>query len=171
MPRFLPDRFAVECVREFERAADERHADATRLADAGRRTGAIYLYGYVVEVLLKAAFLRLAGHADDEPISIGVLWGYVGQKPTSMARSFGLPGAKNLHDLVAWAELLVAYRASRPALVYPDSWFGKVLARNVLVVSQRWTEGLRYHKNVAYEHELVAVRTACKWLFDCRTEL
>jgi hypothetical protein len=167
MPRLLPDRFAPECIREFDFAADERYADAIHLADGNRRTGAIYLFGYVVEMLLKAAFLRLAGHADDDTISAKTLWSYAGQHPTTTARALGLPGAANLHDLSAWADLIVAYRASR-ALVYPDSNFAAVLLVNIAAVSVRWTEVIRYHKNVAYEHELNRVRTSCAWVLAHR---
>lgn len=167
MPRLLPDRLATDCIQEYEHGAIERYTDVGRLADTGRRTGAIYLYGYVVEMFLKAAFLRLAGHADEDPIGIATLRGYVGDRPTSTARSLGLPGTANLHDLMAWTDLIVAYRAAR-GLVYPEVNFAAVLTTNVRTVAQRWTEVLRYHKNVAYLHELNAVRTACSWVVNNR---
>src|SRR5436309_1473478 len=105
MPRLLPDRFATECIREFEFAADARYADAIRLADGDRRAGAIYIFGYVVEMVLKVAFLRLVGHGDEDPITTSTLRGYVGQSPTSTARSLGLAGSANLHDLTSWVNL------------------------------------------------------------------
>jgi hypothetical protein len=163
VPRLLPARFRVECISEFALAADARYAEAVRLADHGHRTGAIYLFGYVVEMHLKIAFLRLVGHADDVHIPIATLWNYVGQRTTTVARSLGLPGATNLHDLTAWAQLIVAYRAHHgPA--YANADFAGALVANVTEVGARWSETLRYHGNVAYAHELDRVRTSCVWV-------
>ena len=116
-------------------------------------------------MLLKAGFLRLAGHADEDPVSMATLWGYAGQKPTSTARSLGLAGASNLHDLTTWVNLIVAFRRSG-SLVYPDANFAASLIANVAVVSDRWNETLRYRKNVAYVHEMNRVRTSCGWMMD-----
>jgi hypothetical protein len=170
MPRLLPERFRVECIREFDLAADERHADAIRLAESGRRTGAIYLFGYVAEMLLKSAYLRLAGHYPDDPITPAILWGYVGTRPASTARALGLPGTTNLHDLGAWAALIVAHRSARPP-GYPDPRFAAALTANVRVLDGRWTEVIRYHGNLAYQHELNCIRTSCGWLLANRHRL
>lgn len=170
MPRPLLARVAPECIQEFERAADERHADALALAGAERRTGAIYVCGHVVEMILKAAFLRLAGHADDDPITMSTLRNYVGESGTSTARSLGLPGSRNLHDLSAWANLIVAYRADR-GLVYPEPGFDAALLANVAVIHALWSETIRYHKNVAYVHELARVRISCQWVRDRRAAI
>lgn len=167
MPRLLPDRFAVECIREFDRAATERYTDAIWLADADRRTGVIYLFGYVVEMVLKSGFLRLVGHTDEDPITTGMLWDYAGTRPTSTARSLGLPGATNLHDLAAWAELIVAVRQRR-GRDYADPGFAALLVTTVRTVHDRWTEALRYHRNVAYSHEGTRVRLACHWVVSNR---
>ena len=167
MPRLLPDRFAPECIREFERAATERYADAGRLADGDRRTGAIYLYGYVVEMLLKAAYFRLIGYGDADPIDFVAMRNAVGESPASMASSLGLTGTRNLHDISAWSALIVAFRASR-LLLYPDPEFEATLTAHVAVVHDRWSETIRYHKNVAYRHELDRVGAACEWVMRFR---
>ena len=167
MPRLLPDRFVTECVREFDLAASERNADAAALAAAGRRTAAIYLYGYVAEMLLKAAYFRLIRYGDADPIDIVALRSAVGENPASMSRSLGLPGTRNLHDLSAWANLIVAYRTSR-TLVYADTTLAATLIEHVAMIHDRWTETIRYHKNTAYQHELVRVAGACDWLTNHR---
>ena len=170
MPRLLPNRFATECVREFELAALARHADANCLADTGRRTGAIYLYGYTVEMLLKAAYFRSIGFADDRAIGWGDLSGAVGNGPASQARLLGLPGTRNFHDLSAWASLIVAYR-SRYGPGYTDPGFAASLADNTAAVHARWTEVIRYHRNTAYAHELQRVRAAADWFVARRAEM
>ncbi len=170
MPQLLPTRFATECIREFELAATERYLDAIQLADSNRRTGAIYLFGYVVEMLLKVGFLRLAGYADDDPVSPQDLRQHVGTNPTSTARSLGLPGSKNLHDLSAWSDLIIAYRSSRNR-PYNDNRFAAKLHLNVSVIAHRWTEAIRYHKNYAYVQELTAVRVSSAWILRIREKI
>lgn len=167
MPRLLPNRFAVECIREFDRAATERHADASALIAAGRRTAAVYLSGYVAEMLLKAAYFRLVGFGEADRIDFVALRAAVGEAPASTARSLGLPGTRNLHDLAAWANLIVTYRATRGP-VYAEGGFGLTLTAQVTAIRQRWSETVRYHKNVAYQHELDRVTAACGWLVSRR---
>ncbi len=170
MPRLIRDRFAVECIQEFDRAATERYADAGALARAGRRTGAIYLYGYVVEMLLKAAYFRLIHHGDNTPIGVGDMRLATGVNPASTARSLGLDGTQNLHDLTTWGELIVAYR-NRNGLLYTGAGFARFLTVNVAIVRGRWTETIRYHKNIAYRHELDRVTQACDWIVEHRYEI
>lgn len=170
MPRLLPDRFATECTREFDLAADERYADAVRLAGSGRRTGAIYLFGYVVEMLLKASYFRLVRFGETQVIGWGDLSAAVGTGPASQSRLLGLAGSRNFHDLTAWASLIVAYRL-RHGPVYPGRRFAATLTDHVRAVHARWTEVIRYHKNVAYDHELARVRTATEWVVWHRAEI
>ncbi|MCI0701842.1 MAG: hypothetical protein L0241_12230 [Planctomycetia bacterium] len=167
MPRLLPERFATECIREFDLAATERYADAAAIVTARRRTAAIYLYGYVVEMLLKAAYFRLVGYGDADPIDVVALRAAVGESSASMSRTLGLPGTRNFHDLSAWVNLIVAYRASR-SLVYAEAGFGMTLTAQVTVIDDRWTETIRYHKNTAYQHELDRVAGSCEWLVNHR---
>jgi hypothetical protein len=140
------------------------------LVEAGRRTAAIYLFGYVVEMTLKVAFLRLVGHDEDQPITTAILRGYAGTSPTSTARTLGLPGTANLHDLASWADLIVAYRADRQ-LVYTDPELGETMLANTLIVHERWVETIRYHANVAYLHELARVQQACGWILEHRAAI
>ncbi len=59
MPRRLLDRCNDDSLREFRAAARQRFNDALVLAANGRRTGAIYLWGYAVEMTLKAAYFSM----------------------------------------------------------------------------------------------------------------
>jgi hypothetical protein len=165
VPRLLPSRFRTECIRELELASSARHTEARHLAEAGRRTAAIYLFGYVVEMTLKVAFLRLAGHGDEQEITPTILRSYAGTSPTSTARTLGLPGTTNLHDLASWADLIVAYRADR-RLLYSTPELRTMVVANTRIVHERWVETIRYHANVAYQHELVRVQQACGWILE-----
>ncbi len=170
MPRLLRDRFAVECIREFDLAATERYVDAMALAQAGRRTGAVYLYGYVVEMLLKVAYFRVLGFGDADPINRSAMQAAVGESPASTARVLGLNGTRNLHNIDAWSELLVTFRRAK-GLLYPDPGVSHLLITNVSRVGELWAETVRYHKNTAYGHELARVENACQWLVEHRYDI
>jgi hypothetical protein len=60
MPRALLDRIGFDTLAKLEAAATRRYAEAQRLA-ADEPLGALYLYGYTIEMRLKAAYYRLAG--------------------------------------------------------------------------------------------------------------
>ncbi len=129
------------------------------LARAGRRTAAIYLWGYAAEMALKAAYFRAIGFAGDQTIIMTDLRGAAANAPR-----LGFPWVGNLHHLGSWAQLLVSTRAATVGLAYPSAEF----ATNVLARGRRlqhsWSETLRYHKNVAYPYEVEQVRTAAEWL-------
>ena len=61
MPRRLLERCDPDSIREFRAAARQRFDDALAMADQGRRTGAVYLWGYTSEMLLKAAYFSFGG--------------------------------------------------------------------------------------------------------------
>jgi hypothetical protein len=69
MPRRLPDRLQPDSIAGFRAAARQRSLDAIALQAAGRRTAAVYLWGYVAEMILKAAFFEVSGFAEDQPIT------------------------------------------------------------------------------------------------------
>jgi hypothetical protein len=67
------------------------------------------------------------------------------------------------HNIRARAELLVAERAVTTGRAYAPA-----IARQVQACGQRigrlWNESLRYHNNLAYQHEVTQVRLAAEWL-------
>jgi hypothetical protein len=69
MPRRLLDRWQPESIREFRAAARQRFDDAVACAAAGRRTGAIYLWGDSAELLLKAAYFSVIGLSETASIT------------------------------------------------------------------------------------------------------
>jgi hypothetical protein len=157
----LPDRWQPESIREFRAAARQRFDDGLALAAAGRRTGAIYLWGYSAEMTLKAAHFSLT-LAETDPIT----WAaeiFPAIQHGRIARGIAWPVAGQGHNVRAWAELLVTERAATPGAAYPPR-FGREVQACGQRVSQLWRETLRYHKNVAYLHEVARVREAAEWL-------
>ena len=161
MPRSLPERCVPDSIREFRAASLQRSIDATTLAAAGRGTAAIYLWGYCAEMTLKAAYFRLIGFSEERLILrrdlIDATKGAVNVKVT-------WPQPQNLHAVSLWAQLLVSTRASKTNWTYHDQLFGSQVLSSGLSIGIIWRENLRYHKNIAYAHELSQVRSASQWL-------
>src|SRR6185437_5820814 len=96
-----------DSVSEFESAADLRYADALVLDRRSRKLGAVYLFGYSVEMRVKAMYFRNAGFTESRII-------------TSIDRSaaaaswqvLGLGDPVGRHDILRWAELAVTARAT-----------------------------------------------------------
>jgi hypothetical protein len=161
VPKRLKDRWRPECIREFRAAARLRYNDGLTLAGQGRRTGAIYMWGYSAEMTLKAAYFSLA-LADNAPIN----WNVHIQPAIHHGRTVRLiawPHQGAGHNVRAWAELLVADRAALPGMAYdPDT--GLQIQTCGQRIGQLWSETLRYHNNLAYPHEVTQVRLAAEWL-------
>src|SRR4051812_22970226 len=102
VPVVLPPAasYGPDTIEEFERAAQARFGEAGVLLAAGSYAGAVYLLGYTAEMLLKAAWFRLMGHAPAQTIEPGD-WAAA----RSLAASLGLP-LGNLHNIAAWVRFL-----------------------------------------------------------------
>ena len=120
MPRRLPSRWRTECVREFRAAARQRFDDGLALAAAGRRAGAIYLWGYSAEMILKAAYFTLTGIAETTTLTMG---GHINPAINRGRNVLGIVWLQQGqgHNVRAWAELMVAERAAMVGATYaPD---------------------------------------------------
>ena len=168
MPIRLPERCGPDCIAGFRSAAVQRHLDACRLADNERRTGAVYLWGYSIEMLLKAAFFRAFGYDSQRPITAADLRAAVQLAPSL---GYAWPAGANLHHLPGWSQLLVRLRANLPNEAYPSLAFASRIQRRAVHVYQVWRETLRYHENRAYEFEVRAVRECAEWFLTHAAEL
>lgn len=160
MPRRLLDRCQPDSIFEFLASARQRYNDGLTASAGGRRLAAIYLWGYSAEMMLKAAYFALIGVGDGEPLTMN---GHI--RPAinrGRALHIAWPQRGEGHNVRAWAELLVLERVAGTGEVYaPD--FGHDVQENGQLIGQLWNETLRYHKNVAYPHELRKVRKAAEW--------
>jgi hypothetical protein len=68
VPRRLLQRCSDDSIREDRAAAQRRFDDRIALAANGRRTGAIYVWGYALEMTVKAAYFSLIGLPDTHVI-------------------------------------------------------------------------------------------------------
>ena len=116
MPRRLLDRRQPDSIREFRLLGRRRFDDALALAAAGRRTGAIYLWGYTAEMILKAAYFSVIGLSETTAIT----WNADLRPAIVRGRSLGIvwPRSGDGHNVRAWSELLVLQRATTPATAF-----------------------------------------------------
>lgn len=160
MPRRLLNRCQPDSIREFRAAAKMRFDEGLSLATSGHRMGAVYLWGYTAEMVVKAAYFSLSGLALNDIIT----WSAHIQPAIAKGIGIGIywPPQGKGHNVRAWAELLVAERALSPATSYQPA-----LALSVQKHGQRieslWRETLRYHKNQAYLFEMTQLREATEW--------
>lgn len=159
MPLGLLARCRPDSVAEFRLAAPQRFQDGLALAAAGRRTAAIYLWGYAAEMTLKAAYFGLVGFAPAREIFIRDL-----RSSAANAPALGFTWGGSLHHVESWARLLVSTRANTSGRAYANAAFGSAIVYHSQQIQQRWNEVLRYHKNVAYGYEVSSVRNATHWL-------
>lgn len=105
MPKLLVERFTDDSVAQFRAAAHVRNEDAWRLATSGRGAAAIYLWGYVAEMTVKAAWFDLIGFPESKAISISDLRSAV----RLATGNYRISWQGNLHNIFHWAELFCTF--------------------------------------------------------------
>ncbi len=170
MPKSLLERCRPDSIIEFRAAARERFADGQGASLGGRRTSAIYLWGYAAEMTIKAAYFSAIGFGDRRTITMADL-GEARTRGISRPFTIDWPSQGRFHNVRAWAELLVKHRLITPGLAYRFPPFGDEVVEQGRIIGGLWSETLRYHKNIAYLHEVDRVRVASKWLLDHSAEL
>ena len=161
MPRLLKQRFQPDSIAQFRVSARIRHEDASQLARSGRGLAAIYLWGYVAEMTLKAAYFAQAGYSDTWPIGKKEF-----QNTASQAQSYGMSwsAGAGLHRIPQWAELLIQYRA-RSARPYSARLAADLLEHSSRIHA-RWQVDMRYKKNRPYAFEIRAVAVSAEWFLQ-----
>jgi hypothetical protein len=153
----------AETWPEIELAAEDRFWDGYALGASGddRALGAVYLFGYLAEMLLKVAFFRARGvarHSDTAPER---------HAARTLAATYGRP--RNYHDLKYWTFALERMRSAngRPL----NAAFAGALTLRVSTLAYHWAESLRYRSVRPTESELHEVVDSVEWIFEHRSEL
>lgn len=157
MPRLLTQRLQPDSIAQFRVSARIRHEDASQLARSNRGLAAIYLWGYTVEMTVKAAWFALLGYGDDQSITMKDL-----ADAKAKAKSYRIDWPGGYHDLNGWTQLLIRHREAmnRP---YAVRHFDRILLGHARRVYDRWREWLRYKRNVPYPFEVAAVAESAEW--------
>ena len=147
-------RNVPETWPELQRAAEQRFWDGLSLATSSEHceTGAIYLLGYTVEMLLKAAYYREQGvprHVDTS-------------QARKQARGLVSGYRRNDHDLNYWVNVLEQLRIlhKRPL----DAATLGAIRLKVAAVEANWDESIRYRAVGPTETELNEVLGSADWL-------
>jgi len=148
---------ASDTLAQFEAAYPDRLRDGRSLLERGRGYWGIYTFGYVVEIVLKAAYARLQGwnpSADMRPV--------LRSAPARAAILSVGRVPRNLHDLLFWAELLVGERLAR-GIPFSSRFTNRFLS-SVTVVALNWRETMRYCDSVDVRRERQRVSASVTWL-------
>lgn len=119
------------------------------------------MWGYSAEMVLKAAYFSLS-LAEGTPIGWNT---HIKPAITHATATHGIswPPHGMGHNVRAWAELLVAERATIAGRAYSPA-DGLQIQTCGQRIGALWSESLRYHNNLAYQYEVTQVRLAAEWL-------
>jgi hypothetical protein len=167
MPLTLVGRSGSDTLSKLEAAAVLRMREAERLYLAGQRLGAIYLYGYVIEISLKTAYYRVIGLTSATLIDPR-LHRFAAEKVIrAMAALPAHPQGPPMagHHLIGWARLLSQVRALPvPGRSPLDAAIATELLKQMRDVFNCWAEFLRYRANRPYNEEVQKMRETAKWI-------
>ncbi len=166
MSKVLPliERLAPDSIRSLERAAELRYDDGERLAK-WRFLGAVYFWGFTVEMCLTAAYFRSLGYSSNMPID----------RDTRMLRMTHARRLKIMnsdpHPLVGWARLLQRQRTIARKLGPQHSELLRETVRRAETVYKHWRPELRYKLVDVTESQLAEVRESAPWFLRQRGRL
>lgn len=159
----MPLTIVPDSIVEFERAYAARYREGQVLATSGELSGAIYLWGYVVEMILKAAYFKSCCKSPTDPIANADF-----QMARNNASNYGIT-CLNLHDLNFWAELLVAHHVAIAIPYVPV--FGQAIAIHAAEMKQQWDVVMRYHRTAPSNSDYQAARYAVAWFVYNRAQM
>src|SRR5438445_5813581 len=166
MARLFLSRIGDDTLAKLEAAATRRHAEARRLR-IDERLGALYLYGYTIEIRLKAAYYRLIGVPPNWNIEAAIQPNSHSPRKTAqdlIKQLLNLTHAGEAgHNLIGWTRLLVDTRANHALGPFEPS-FEPMLRDHAQPAARHWREILRYRANRPYNEELNEVLEAANWL-------
>lgn len=153
----------AESINQYEVAAGERLLDALAIAVAeGRSTsrGCAYLLGFVIEMVLKAAFFRVWGADHGQPVALGEIAQSIGRK-----RPRGGEG----HDLKMLRDALVAQRRSRGLVL--DAALTAELVDRIDRAAAIWSVDLRYDGRPLKVADIGTMFDDATWVYTQRLAL
>lgn len=155
MSRLLAERIllAGDTIHRFENAAARRFAEAELLRkDATRRLGAIYLYGYCVEIWLKAACYRAMQFAPRQKITKNDR-----KSVEALVRAHSPPGIPVGHYLPGWAAFFVSRKMGL------GQGLSIEITNRASSIYIRWRETFRYAPNRPSTGEINVVYDTAAW--------
>src|SRR4051812_36619403 len=103
----------TETIRGFLDAARQRFVEGTELLDAGHSSGAVYLFGYVAELVLKAVAYRHFGTGENVAIQ------KIDRVAVEDLMKQEALAPRGQHDILKWAKWVVLKTGSLTGTAYP----------------------------------------------------
>ena len=171
MPHPLASRLGLaddDFVSTFEAAARRNFLDANVLRRSNRRAAAIYLYGYSVEMRVKAAYFRFHFQAMGLPPGTQIT-GPLRDRERNAWQAIGAPWKPGHHDIEGWANLLVMKRDNL-GQAYAVPFANEVTTRAARIYDN-WREYMRYRSirvldsevRTVLDSEVRTVRSQADW--------
>jgi hypothetical protein len=160
--RPLADHLAPDTTRLLQRAAQLRFEEARCLEAQDRLLGALYLYGYTVEMCLCAASFRAEGFPPNAPIDQDLRARRMAQARQTIGKDGKPLMDSGPHPLVGWARFLDWRRSAAGAAssAVRPSQHAVGQARKAY---QHWRPGLRYKVTDVTRQQVAEVRDAASW--------
>ena len=153
-----------ETPQVVELALIDRYASAQQLMLVEEWDAAIYIFGYVAEMVLKTAYFRVRGNNPSDTVALML-------SPAKTRGQQIIPDIahENYHSLDFWSALLRAERTQQQRPLLPAVEAQLISFTQTLY--QNWMVEMRYHPNRASEANAQLVADAAEWLFSIRVEL
>jgi len=151
----LARRIGFDTISKFEAAAIRRFQEGKALQERGQLIGAVYLYGYVAEARMQAAYYRLISFRPNTEITPDRR-----RLILHAARQKGLIGGAP-HDVAGLADLLIFTRKDRRT-GYPRALKDDII-RHARGLYARWRPALRYRAIIPALAEVSVVYAAAEW--------
>ena len=156
----LLSRAGTDCLSKLEAAAKQRYAEARQFQE-NRPLIAVYLFGYSIEMRLKAAYYHLIGLASDSPLDKPRRLAEATIKQHIESGSINTPNVPIGHNIMGWAYLLEEKRRDLGRDLPSD--FCRQMHRHARITAENWSIILRYRANKPTAKELNCVSGAARW--------
>lgn len=154
----LVSRIGPDTIDELERAAPRRFAEADALRRGKRWIGAIYLYGYVAEMVLGAAHFKLLGYSPAQEIEFDRRR----QLVQAAKKLSGMTIEAKPHPVDGLAQLLVVEK-KRLAPPGHEPELENMIRLQSSLIRDYWSIKLRYRDMIASADDARVMRSAAKW--------
>lgn len=161
----LATHLAPNTIRRLEQAAERRYEEGECLKKQNRLLGALYLYGYSVEMCLAAAYFRSAGFDTTQPIDDDTRI-----QRMKWARQMRLMSG-DPHPLTGWARFLQWHRESSDCLTSATRDRLREAVQKAEQVYKHWRPELRYKLANVTQSQLNEVRFCVHWFLKQRGKL
>jgi hypothetical protein len=164
----LIKKIGPDTISSLERAALRRFTEGDWLAEGGHYLAAIYLYGYVSEMVMGIAYFRHQGYGPVAPIHPNTR-----DRVLKTAKQYVDAEDKmhRSHPIGGWAQLLVEIRRQVWPRAHDEKRMERMIVDRAALICEHWTPQLRYHAIYATLDQATTVREAVEWFLKNAAKL